>query len=738
MKLLAVMLGVLAMAPAVVLVGARPASAQLAPDTIVIEGRGWGHGNGMSQWGALGYAVDHDWSSAQIVDHFYGNTYADTVPDDDITVHLRANDQRPLRLTSQRPFRVAKHGFDAGEVVRVQTTGRSTFSIHRNAPCGSIGVEVANEQGQRAGNGDYYIEALAEANDPVQDDIEAMLQVIYCDREHPETESSRVAYRGRVGAVSQGSNTYAFVRLPLEQYLRAVVPRESPNHWGEEGHGQGIAALEAQAITARSWTLNLATHRRARGYFTDTCDTTACQTFGGSARNGRPLDFGTGYIFSNTAIANTAGLVRRYDDTDEIAFTEYSSSSGGWTAGLDEGSRFPAVEDLGDHSGVNPNHVWRTTIRRADVEAAYPSVGALIGIEVTGRNGNGEWGGRTRAMTIHGTEGTVDLSWGRWAHDTFRRTFSLRSDWYRFPQFTDGYEFLNPADVVPDPDGDPDGDPASGPDDEPDDEPDGDPDSDPDRQPIDRRPPIADGMWVLKDDGTIQAHGDARFYGDMSAAELAAPMVGIAAHPDGRGYWLTASDGGVFAFGSAGFYGSMGGQPLDEPVVGIAAHPSGNGYWLVASDGGIFSFGAAPFHGSTGGMPLDEPVNGMAPTSSGGGYWMVAHDGGVFSFGDAVFFGSVGGGQAEHEVVEMVTTDDGSGYWLLNASSGVHLFGTAVDWGSRAARENRLTATAMARTQSGEGYWIVWTDGTSFPYGDAQDYITSAAGEGVVAVASVP
>ncbi len=727
MKFLAVALTTALIVPALVLLGASPARAQLAPDTIVIEGRGWGHGNGMSQWGALGYAVDHDWSSAQIVDHFYGNTYADTVPNDDITVHLRANDQRPLRLTSQRPFRVGKYGFDAGEIVRVATTGTSTFSIHRGAPCGSLGEQVANADGHRADNGDYFIEALAEANDPVADDIDKMLQVIYCDREHPETESSRVAYRGRVGAVSQGGNTFAFVRLPLEQYLRAVVPRESPNHWGEEGHGQGIAALEAQAITARSWTLNLAAHRRARGYFTDTCDTTACQVFGGSARNGRPLDFGAGYIFSNTAIINTAGLVRRYDATDEIAFTEYSSSSGGWTAGLDEGSNFPAVEDLGDHSGVNPNHVWRATIRRADVEAAYPSVGSLIGIEVTKRNGNGEWGGRTRAMTIHGTDGKVELSWGRWAHDRFRRTFSLRSDWYRFPQFENGYEFLNPADVAPEPDGQGSGDGQSNG-----------PSGEPSNGPADREPPIADGMWVLKRDGTIQAHGDARFYGDMSAAELAEPMVGIAAHPDGRGYWLVASDGGVFAFGSANFFGSMGGQPLDEPVVGIAAHPSGNGYWLVASDGGVFSFGAAPFFGSTGGMPLDEPINGMAPTSSGGGYWMVAHDGGVFSFGDAAFYGSTGGGAATHPVVEMVTTHDGSGYWLLNAQSGLHPFGTAVDRGSRGDRVNRLAATAMARTQSGEGYWIVWTDGTSFPYGDADDYITSAAGEGVVAVAAVP
>jgi len=59
----------------------------------------------------------------------------------------------------------------------------------------------------------------------------------------------------------------------------------------------------------------------------------------------------------------------------------------------------------------------------------------------------------------------------------------------------------------------------------------------------------------------------------MGAAHLNAPMVGIAATPDGKGYWLAGADGGVFSFGSAPFQGSMGGKPMNAPVVGIAAYP---------------------------------------------------------------------------------------------------------------------------------------------------------------------
>jgi len=101
-----------------------------------------------------------------------------------------------------------------------------------------------------------------------------------------------------------------------------------------------------------------------------------------------------------------------------------------------------------------------------------------------------------------------------------------------------------------------------------------------------------------------------------------------------------ASDGGVFAFGDATFAGSAGGQHLNAPLVGMAATPDGNGYWEVASDGGVFAFGDATFAGSAGGQHLNAPVVGMAATPDGKGYWEVASDGGVFAFGDATFAGS--------------------------------------------------------------------------------------------------
>jgi hypothetical protein len=83
---------------------------------------------------------------------------------------------------------------------------------------------------------------------------------------------------------------------------------------------------------------------------------------------------------------------------------------------------------------------------------------------------------------------------------------------------------------------------------------------------------------------------------------------------------MTAADGGVFSFGDAGFYGSMGGKALDAPVVGMAATPNGGGYWIVSADGGVFSFGDAGFYGSLGGQSTEDHFFAICAGGGGEGY----------------------------------------------------------------------------------------------------------------------
>src|SRR5207253_1317169 len=53
---------------------AAPLAGAASATNLLLTGHGWGHGRGMGQWGALGYALDHGWNDQQILDHFYGGT----------------------------------------------------------------------------------------------------------------------------------------------------------------------------------------------------------------------------------------------------------------------------------------------------------------------------------------------------------------------------------------------------------------------------------------------------------------------------------------------------------------------------------------------------------------------------------------------------------------------------------------------------------------------------------------
>jgi hypothetical protein len=234
--------------------------------------------------------------------------------------------------------------------------------------------------------------------------------------------------------------------------------------------------------------------------------------------------------------------------------------------------------------------------------------------------------------------------------------------------------------------------------------------------------PDGKGYWLVASDGGVFTEGDAGFYGSAGGIHLNKPVVGMAATPDGKGYWLVASDGGIFGYGDAGFYGSAGGIHLNKPVVGMAVTPNGGGYWLVASDGGIFGYGDAGFYGSAGGIHLNKPVVGMAATPDGGGYWLVASDGGVFGYGDGVFYGSTGGMHLNQPVVGMAASSDGRGYWLVASDGGVFGYGDASFYGSAGGIHLNEPVVGTAASSDGGGYWMVASDGGIFGYGDAVFY----------------
>jgi SpoIID/LytB domain protein len=603
--------------------GVQPPAVQAYPsDTVKLEGHGWGHGRGMGQYGSLGYALA-GWSWQQILQHYYSNTTVGNLSDGSgLYVHLTRFDNRDTIVFD--PSGTARfNATGAARAYLVRRTGANVFEVWKSNGCAGEGgwQLVGSNVGPRV-----TISSLS------NDGVSSTLQM--CEGGGNRTyRNDIVVYDGGGQRVANGTF--------LRHYLRGVVPSESPSSWGALGGGAGMNALRAQSVAARSYV----GARMFKG-FPDICDTESCQVYRGVIAE---------QATTNQAIDETAGHVRMLGGN--IASTEFSSSTGGRTAG----GTFPSVVDDGDATPQNPNHNWETSIPVTTIQAKYPQLGTLLSISVTERT-PADGGLRAKTVLLRGSNNNVTVT-----GDQFRIAFGLKSTWFN---------------IV--------GSPSGG----------------------------VNGYWMLASDAGVFAFGKAGFHGSMGGKPLNQPVVGMAARPQNDGYWLVARDGGIFAF-NAPFKESMGGKRLNKPVVGMASTKSGNGYWLVASDGGIFAFGDAGFHGSTGSMRLNQPIVGMAVTSTGNGYWLVASDGGIFAFGDAVdnFYGSTGSMRLARPVIGMAPRPDDGGYWLVAADGGIFAF-NAPFFGSLPGRGVIATASGMQPTATGAGYVISTANGDVHNFGD--------------------
>src|SRR5262249_16659763 len=122
------------------------------------------------------------------------------------------------------------------------------------------------------------------------------------------------AYRGALEVFGNSRRTLTLVNeLPLEDYLRGVVPNErSPATFGQ------LEALKAQAVAAPTYISRNLGQYRNEGY--DVCATDACQVYLG-AKTEDPL--------ATQAVTDTRGIVATYEGKPINAL--YSSTCGGRT-----------------------------------------------------------------------------------------------------------------------------------------------------------------------------------------------------------------------------------------------------------------------------------------------------------------------------------------------------------------------------------------------------------------------
>ncbi|HYY32428.1 MAG TPA: SpoIID/LytB domain-containing protein [Gaiellaceae bacterium] len=279
------------------------ASTAAAKTTFVVWGRGWGHGVGMSQWGAFGMASQGS-DYKQILGHYYSGTSVEARPATSVSV-LLASGRSAVWIGSASSFKVGTKTHDAGEArVRVTSTGRIKVEGLAGTFPSPLTIAPAGSPLTLGGN----------------------------------------PYRGKLIVRVVSRHLWVVNRLSMESYLKGVVPRESPASWP-------IEALKAQAVAARSYAMT--SGGKCGGYL---CPDTRDQVYGGMSAEAAS---------SNAAVDATAH--EAVISGGSVAETFFYSSSGGKTATPKDGfgpgatnlSYLQSVDDPADLNSSNPNRFWQ-------------------------------------------------------------------------------------------------------------------------------------------------------------------------------------------------------------------------------------------------------------------------------------------------------------------------------------------------------------------------------------------
>lgn len=281
----------------------------------VVHGRGFGHGVGMSQWGAYGYAV-HGKGYRFILRHYYSGTTLGRLSGPRVVRVLVDISGGDVGFSGARS--ACGVGLDRGSTYRAHRVGGSVLLR------GSRGQRLANcgRKLRAAGNGTVRI--------------------------------GGGAYRGALEVVptsSSAGSLNAVNAVPVDQYVKGVIPNESPSSWP-------LAALRAQAVAARSFALT----GQVGGNGFDLYDDTRSQVYEGIASEAAR---------ANRAANETKGEVVRYGN--QIAETFFSACSGGHTESVQNvffGPPIPYLVGVPDpYDSYCPLHTWTLRFSGAQISA---------------------------------------------------------------------------------------------------------------------------------------------------------------------------------------------------------------------------------------------------------------------------------------------------------------------------------------------------------------------------------
>ena len=324
-------------------------SAQPVPQgaaTFVVTGHGWGHGVGLSQWGAYGYA-QKGFDYEKIVLHYFPGTELGDAPVSRVRVLLTSG-VKTLTVNSTVDFKVR----DGSGVVHTLSAGAYPLTA-------ALKLRVDGQPKATALPGPLLFQPGSAAL------------------------ALKHRYRGSIQVDVDAGKLRAINMVGLEQYLYGVVPSEMPYTWHPE-------ALKAQAIAARSYAL--ATRRT--GAF-DLYPDTRSQVYLGIEHE-KPS--------TNAAVNATAGQVVLYDG--EVAKTYFFSTSGGRTASAEDvwGEPVPYLVSVPDpYDSISPHHDWGPFVFTGTKLAKMLKMkGQVVDLQPELNSS-----GRIKVLNVIGTKGTL-------------------------------------------------------------------------------------------------------------------------------------------------------------------------------------------------------------------------------------------------------------------------------------------------------------------------------------------
>lgn len=369
---------------------------------VTFFGRGYGHGVGLSQYGALGRAREGQ-EAATILAHYYPGTTLGLV-DPNMAVRVRVlyrftpSASRPFILYGRLgPWTV--DGIDAvfppDAALRLIRTGSPAWQLTVTAPDGTL-------LAARSGVIDLRVRPASELSR-----LQLWSKPSYYD-----------TYRGSLRILA-GSTITVVNEVPLDQYLLGVVPAEMPPTWPAE-------ALRAQAIAARSYAVNRL--RPTVGTWDVTDDTTS-QVYRGvrgerATTTAAVVSSPGGVLLSGSTVVgalfhSTAGGAT---ENNEAAFVSPSGAMRVTPMAYLRGSPDRRA-DGSSYDGASPYTTWRTaTYDIATLSAIFGSdprtnVGTLLALDLSARGVSG----RLIRVTLVGTARAATVS-----GEVFRSVFNAR------------------------------------------------------------------------------------------------------------------------------------------------------------------------------------------------------------------------------------------------------------------------------------------------------------------------